>query len=82
MGRVLVPFHALPYLEDSYFRRFFPALRGLPGFAEVPGFLRKARSAVDKTRAAIASKDTTQLKEQVDQLARTQRMFKGVVSRG
>ncbi len=44
--------------------------------------IAKARSAVDKTRAAIASKDTTQLKEQVDQLARTQRMFKGVVSRG
>jgi hypothetical protein len=44
--------------------------------------ISKARGAVDKTRAAIAAKDTTQLKEQVDQLARTQRMFKGVVSRG
>ena len=44
--------------------------------------IAKARSAVEKTRSAIAAKDTTQLKEQVDQLARTQRMFKGVVSRG
>ena len=44
--------------------------------------IAKARSAVDKTRVAIAAKDSAQLKEQVDQLARTQRMFKGVVSRG
>src|SRR5450432_3160729 len=44
--------------------------------------IAKARTTVDRTRAAINSKDTALVKEQVDQLSRTQRMFKGVVSRG
>jgi molecular chaperone DnaK len=36
---------------------------------------------VEKTRTAIERKDTAAVKEQVEQLARTQRMFKGVVAR-
>ena len=44
--------------------------------------IAKARSAVEKTRSAILAKDTALLKEQAEQLTRTQRMFKGVVSRG
>lgn len=61
----------------------FPEIERVVGGADFGrDAIAKARSAVDKTRAAIASKDTTLLKEQVDQLARTQRMFKGVVSRG
>ena len=61
----------------------FPEIERVVGGADFGrDAIAKARSAVDKTRAAIAAKDTNQLKEQVDQLARTQRMFKGVVSRG
>jgi molecular chaperone DnaK len=61
----------------------FPEIERVVGGADFGrDAIAKARSAVDKTRAAIAAKDTAQLKEQVDQLARTQRMFKGVVSRG
>lgn len=63
--------------------QMFPEIERVVGGADFGrDAIAKARSAVDKTRSAIASKDTTQLKEQVDQLARTQRMFKGVVSRG
>ncbi|HKY38317.1 MAG TPA: molecular chaperone DnaK [Polyangiaceae bacterium] len=61
----------------------FPEIERVVGGADFGrDAISKARSAVDKTRAAISAKDTAQLKEQVDQLARTQRMFKGVVSRG
>lgn len=63
--------------------QMFPEIERVVGGADFGrDAIAKARTAVDKTRLAIASKDTTQLKEQVDQLARTQRMFKGVVSRG
>src|SRR5215813_5524725 len=41
----------------------------------------KARSVLEKSREAIRRKDTQAVREQVDGLARTQRMFKGVVSR-
>jgi molecular chaperone DnaK len=41
----------------------------------------KARSVLEKSREAIRKKETQGLKEQVEGLARTQRMFKGVVSR-
>jgi len=63
--------------------RLFPEIERVVGTADFGrDAIAKARSAVDKTRLAIAAKDSAQLKEQVDQLARTQRMFKGVVSRG
>ena len=39
------------------------------------------RQPVDRARALIARNDTSALKEQIDALARTQRMFKGVVGK-
>jgi molecular chaperone DnaK len=41
----------------------------------------KARSVLEKSREAIRRKETQAVREQVEGLARTQRMFKGVVSR-
>ena len=43
--------------------------------------LGKARKAVEATRTAIGRKDTSAVKSQVEQLHRTQRMFRGVVTR-
>ncbi len=43
--------------------------------------ISKARGIIDKTRAAIDRRDAAAIKEQLDGLARTQRMFKGVVSK-
>jgi molecular chaperone DnaK len=42
----------------------------------------KARGVVGKARTAIDKKDVAALKEQIDGLSRTQRMFKGVVAKG
>jgi molecular chaperone DnaK len=44
--------------------------------------LTKARGAVERTRSAIESKSTPAVEQQVEQLGRTLRMFKGVVTRG
>jgi molecular chaperone DnaK len=41
----------------------------------------KARSVVDRAKAMIQAGDATALKEQIEALARTQRMFKGVVGK-
>jgi molecular chaperone DnaK len=63
--------------------RLFPEIERVVGSADFGrDAIAKARTTVDRTRAAITSKDTGLVKEQVDQLSRTQRMFKGVVSRG
>ena len=63
--------------------RLFPEIERVVGSADFGrDAISKARTTVDRTRAAIQSKDTGLVKEQVDQLSRTQRMFKGVVSRG
>jgi molecular chaperone DnaK len=63
--------------------RLFPEIERVVGSADFGrDAIAKARATVERTRGAITAKDTTQLKDQVDQLARTQRMFKGVVSRG
>jgi molecular chaperone DnaK len=43
--------------------------------------ISKARSVLEKSRDAIKKKETQAVREQVEGLARTQRMFKGVVSR-
>jgi molecular chaperone DnaK len=43
--------------------------------------ISKARSVLEKSREAIRRKETQAVREQVEGLARTQRMFKGVVSR-
>jgi molecular chaperone DnaK len=44
--------------------------------------LAKARSVVERARQAVQRKDTIAVREQVDMLERTIRMFRGVVSRG
>ncbi len=63
--------------------RLFPEIERVVGSADFGrDAIAKARATVERTRAAISSKDTGLVKEQVDQLSRTQRMFKGVVSRG
>ena len=41
----------------------------------------KARAIVEKARSAIGRKDVTALKEQIEGLSRTHRMFKGVVAK-
>jgi molecular chaperone DnaK len=41
----------------------------------------KARGIVDRTRQSITKKDMPAVREQIESLARTHRMFKGVVSR-
>ncbi|MFO0585979.1 MAG: molecular chaperone DnaK [Polyangiaceae bacterium] len=41
----------------------------------------KARSIVDRARQAITKKDVAAVREQMESLARTHRMFKGVVAR-
>ncbi|HEX2672643.1 MAG TPA: molecular chaperone DnaK [Polyangiaceae bacterium] len=67
----------------SEIERLFPEIERVVGSADFGrDAIAKARTTVDRTRAAINSKDTALVKEQVDQLSRTQRMFKGVVSRG
>jgi molecular chaperone DnaK len=43
--------------------------------------MARARAVVERTRQAIASRQTESVREQVEQLARTERMFKGVVAR-
>jgi molecular chaperone DnaK len=43
--------------------------------------LGKARGIVKRTRELIAKKDAAAVKEQIENLSRTHRMFKGVVSR-
>jgi molecular chaperone DnaK len=43
--------------------------------------MARARNVLDRTRKAIASKNADAVKEQVEQLSRTERMFKGVVAR-
>jgi molecular chaperone DnaK len=44
--------------------------------------LAKARSVVEKARTAIDKRDVESLKSQLEGLGRTQRMFKGVVTKG
>ncbi len=41
----------------------------------------KAKAVLTRTASAMAARDTEELKQQVEALARTHRMFKGVVSR-
>jgi molecular chaperone DnaK len=43
--------------------------------------IEKARAIVEKARTAIERKDATAVKEQIDGLTRTHRMFKGVVAK-
>jgi hypothetical protein len=41
----------------------------------------KAKAVVERARAAIGKKDVSAVREQIEGLARTQRMFKGVVAK-
>jgi len=43
--------------------------------------INKARSIVDRTKQAIGKRDAASVKEQMESLMRTHRMFKGVVAR-
>jgi molecular chaperone DnaK len=62
--------------------RLFPDIERVVGSADFGrDALAKARSTVERARAAVASKDTAAVEAQVEQLGRTLRMFKGVVSR-
>ncbi len=63
--------------------RMFPEIERVVGTADFGrDAINKARATLDKARAAISAKDTQAVKLQVEQLQRTQRMFKGVVARG
>jgi molecular chaperone DnaK len=63
--------------------RLFPEIERAVGSADFGrDALAKARSAVERTRKAISNKATDEVVQQVEQLGRTLRMFKGVVTRG
>jgi molecular chaperone DnaK len=63
--------------------RMFPEIERVVGTADFGrDAIAKARTVLEKARAAIVSKNTDAIKEQIEQLLRTQRMFRGVVSRG
>ncbi|MBX3129532.1 MAG: molecular chaperone DnaK [Polyangiaceae bacterium] len=62
--------------------RLFPDVERIVGTADFGrDAIVKARSIVERTQQAIDRKDTALLKEQIEQLARTERMFRGVVAR-
>ena len=66
----------------SEIERMFPEIERVVGTADFGrDAIGKARSILERTRAAIQRKDSGAVKEQIEQLARTQRMFKGVVAR-
>jgi molecular chaperone DnaK len=61
----------------------FPDIERVVGSADFGrDAIAKARSVLERARRAIETKRTDAVKEQIEQLARTERMFKGVVSRG
>ena len=63
--------------------RMFPEIERVVGTADFGrDAINTARSTLEKARSAISAKDTQAVKQQVEQLQRTQRMFKGVVARG
>ncbi len=62
--------------------RMFPQVEQLVAASDFGrDAIAKARTIVDKSRQAIARKDTAAVRDQLDALARTHRMFKGVVAR-
>lgn len=63
--------------------RMFPEIEKVVGTADFGrDAISKARSTLERARGAISAKDTQGVRQQVEQLQRTQRMFKGVVARG
>ena len=66
----------------SDIEQMFPEVERLVGSADFGrDALSKARSVVERARGAIETGSVESVKEQVEQLGRTQRMFKGVVTR-
>ena len=62
--------------------RLFPDVERIVGTADFGrDAIAKAQGIVEATKKAITQKDTALLKEQLEQLARTERMFRGVVAR-
>jgi molecular chaperone DnaK len=62
--------------------RLFPEVERVVGTADFGrDAMSRAANVLDRTRKAISSKNTDAVKEQIEQLARTERMFKGVVAR-
>ncbi|MBK8997549.1 MAG: molecular chaperone DnaK [Myxococcales bacterium] len=62
--------------------RLFPDVERVVGGADFGrDAMSKAKRIVDATRSAIERSDTEAVKEQIEQLQRTERMFKGVVAR-
>lgn len=62
--------------------RLFPEVEGVVGSSDFgQDALGKARSVLDLAREAIDQEGASQIRAHVDGLARTQRMFKGVVAR-
>jgi molecular chaperone DnaK len=60
----------------------FPEVERIVGGADFGrDALEKARGALDRCKRAIASHNVEAIREQVEQLGRTQRMFRGVVTR-
>jgi molecular chaperone DnaK len=62
--------------------RLFPEIERVVGTADFGrDAVAKARTVLERARTAIKSKKTEAVKEQIEQLSRTQRMFRGVVAR-
>lgn len=62
--------------------RLFPDVERVVGGADFGrDAIGKAQSVLERVRQAIERKDTASVKDQLEQLARTERMFKGVVAR-
>jgi molecular chaperone DnaK len=62
--------------------RLFPEVEGVVGSSDFgQDALGKARTVLEHAREAIDARGAAQIRQHVDGLARTQRMFKGVVSR-
>jgi molecular chaperone DnaK len=67
----------------SEVEEMFPVVERVVGASDFGrDALAKARSVVERARQAVQRKETQSVREQVDMLERTIRMFRGVVSRG
>ncbi len=62
--------------------RLFPDVERVVGSADFGrDAIGKAQTVLERVRQAIERKDTAAVRDQLEQLARTERMFKGVVAR-
>jgi molecular chaperone DnaK len=67
----------------SSIEEMFPDIERVVGSADFGrDAISKARAVLERARTAMESKRFDAVKEQIEHLARTERMFKGVVSRG